>query len=94
MAVDRGIPTPEPTGSPRGSGVGRLKDTVRPSGKAQPNAIPAADEAVIKGMEQAGQEGVQAGAVGEAPKHPPGSQRDNLPPEVRNLIADSSINVP
>jgi hypothetical protein len=72
----------------------RLKGTVAPSGKAQSNAIPQADEAVIKGMEQAGQEGVQAGAVAEAPKHGPGSQRSNLPSEIRGLIPAPGVNVP
>lgn len=89
----RGVPKPEPTVTPRGSGVADLTATVKASGKAQPNAL-AAEKGTIRAMEEAGEEGVQSGAEGLQPKYGEGANRQNLPKEVRGLIASDSYHVP
>jgi hypothetical protein len=71
-----------------------LLGTVKASGKAQPNAISAADKGVIVGMETAAEDGTTAGAMGEKPKHGPGSQRQNIPGGVGDLIAGPGVHVP
>jgi hypothetical protein len=93
---NRGIPTPPPASAPRDSGLGRLKNTVRPSGKALPNAIPRDEEATIKAMTTEAEDGTTAGAD-NLPKNPataPGSHRSNIPGGVGNLIAPPGVNVP
>jgi hypothetical protein len=72
----------------RNRGVGDLAGNPRVDGSPGPRkAIPAADEPVIKGMESAAQDGSTAGDQGAGGKHPPGSQRRNLPTQVQGLVA-------
>jgi hypothetical protein len=73
-----------------------LKDTVVPSGKAVPNAIPRDEEATIKGMETAGMEGVEAGAEG-LPRNPatqPGAQRSIPEPFRSAIVTNADVHVP
>ena len=73
----------------------RLKETVAPSGKPAPGAaIPAAFENTIRAAESEGTDATTAGADGLAGKHPPGSQRGNIPGGVGSLIAGPGVNVP
>jgi hypothetical protein len=80
----------------RSSGVGDLKNP-RVAGTAPTKAIPAADEAVIKGMETAAEDGTTAGAdnLPQNPKTAPGSQPGNIPAEYRDaIVAPPGYNVP
>jgi hypothetical protein len=91
----RGIaPKPAPPSGLRTSGIGDLKSPRVDGSHVPSKAIPANAEGVIVGMEQAAQDGTTAGAQGEGVRHPPGSQRRNLPTAVQGLIAPSNYKVP
>jgi hypothetical protein len=90
--VSRGLPAPAPSKGPRDSGLGDLRNTVVPSGKAQPDGIPPEYSSTIKALEAAGVEGVEAGAEG-LPRNPatqPGSQRSIPQPYRDALISDQT----
>jgi hypothetical protein len=94
---DRGVSPsiPAPKSGLRSRGVGDLAGSTRVDGAARPGKpIPAADQGVIKTMTGAAQDGVTAGAQGEGPRHPAGSQRSNLPKAVQGLIAPPGYKVP
>jgi hypothetical protein len=72
----------------------RLKGPVQSGARPKGGGIPAAFENTIRGAETAGEEGVQSGAEGLVPQHPPGSKPGNLPPGIAALIPGPGVNVP
>jgi hypothetical protein len=76
---DRGVPQ-------------KLTKAAQPAAKR--GGLPSASEGVIRQMESSAQNGESAGAEDEAVRHPPGSQRKNIPGGVGDLVAPPTFHVP
>jgi hypothetical protein len=90
--VDRGLPNNPPATAPRNRGVGDLRNTIPPSGKA----IPGDEEATIEAMEGEATDATTAGSesLPQNPATAPGSHRSNIPGNVGSLISPPGWNVP